>query len=175
MVARETIYQALFALVTPLLAPGAVDGPPDGNPNSAGTKAAPGTPSANHPFNLISREVIEVQRVPPNLQPVLFMDEAFEENVNSGDGLTKGKWTIYLHIGCCSQKGTASSTILNPLIDVVEPCFDVPVGEDKLTLGGLVESVELKGIAIKNLGNNSTKPDFRQAVCYLPIEITLAK
>lgn len=165
---RESIYQAIFALVTPLLAPGAT-------PASPGADATPGTPTVDRPFNLVSREVIEVQRVPPLLQPVLFVDEAIEENVDSGQGLTKGKWTVYFHIGCTSTKGTAASTILNPLIDMVEAQFAVPVAEDVLTLGGLVDKVELKGISIKNMGNNNTKPDFRQAVCYLPIEITLPK
>lgn len=165
---RESIYQAIFALVTPLLAPGAT-------PASPGVEATPGTPTVDRPFNLVSREVIEVQRIPPLLQPVLFVDEAIEENVDSGQGLTKGKWTVYFHIGCTSGKGIAASTILNPLIDKVEAQFAVPVAEDVLTLGGLVDKVELKGIAIKNMGNNSTIPDFRQAVCYLPIEITLPK
>lgn len=168
MFSREAIYQAMFALVTPLLAPGAT-------PAAPGVDPQPGSPTAQQPFNLVSREVTEVQRVDPGLQPVLFMDEAFEENDNSGKGLTKGKWTVYFHIGCTSAKGSPASAILNPLIDAVEAVFAVPVGEDALTLSGLVESVELKGIGIKNLGNNSTSPDVRQAVFYLPVEITLPR
>lgn len=168
MTARETIYQALFGMVTPLLAPGAtLGGPVDGQ--------APGTPTSAKPFNVVSREVIEVQRVPPLLQPVLFMDEAMEDYVRDGRGLLHHRWTVYFHVGCTSTPGTAASTILNPLIDTLEAALtpDAFAGSP-LGLGNLIEHAQLSGLSIKNLGNNSTEPDYRQAVAYVPFEIVFA-
>ncbi len=169
---REQIYQALFAIVTPLLAPGAVDGPPDGEMGADST-AAPGTPTAERPFNLVSREVVEVQKVPPALQPVLFMDEATEEYVDRGTGLVARKWTIYFHVGCTSVRGTAASSILNPLLDCLEAVLAETDG-DLLGLGDHLESAQLGGMSVKDLGNNSTVPDARQAVAYVPFEIVFA-
>jgi hypothetical protein len=103
MISREQVYEALFALVTPLRPPDAVDGPPDGELDESGNKAEPGTTTAAQPFNLVSREVIEVQRVPPSLQPVLFMDEALEEYPDDGTGLLHNRWTVYFHVGCTSE------------------------------------------------------------------------
>lgn len=166
---RESIYLPLFGLVTPLLAPGAVDGPPDGNA-SGSAQAAPGIPTSDKPFNLVSREVIEVQRVPPALQPVLFMDEAFEEYVSGGQGLYHRRWTVYFHVGCTSASGTAAATILNPLIDVLEAAL-APGDGNLLGLGDIVTMAQFAGLSGKNLGNNSLIPDQRQAVAYLPFQI----
>lgn len=142
MIARETIYQALFALVTPL----------QGNP-----------------FATVSREVIEVQRVPPLEQPVLFMDEALEDYVRDGNGLIHNRWTVYFHVGCTSTKGTPAATILNPLLDALQAVLE-PTG-NPLGLGDLIESAQLVGLSVKNLGNNSTAPTVRQAVAYVPFQI----
>lgn len=167
MIARETVYRALYALVTPLLAPGASLGGPCDNQQ-------PGTRTATQPFSCISREVIEVQRVPPSLQPVLFMDEAFEDAESGGYGLVGRKWTVYFHIGCTVPKGTPTSLVLNPLIDAVESAMQPEMGEEAQFLGlrDLIQNVQLSGMAFKNLGNNSTDPEARQAVCYLPVVIT---
>lgn len=167
MIAREIVYQALYALVTPLLAQGAALGGPCEDQQ-------PGTPTATQPFSCISREVIEVQRVPPSLQPVLFMDEAFEENTEGGYGLVGRKWTVYFHIGCTTAKGEPASATLNPLIDAVEAALQPEAGEEAQFLGlrDLIQNVQLSGMAFKNLGNNSTDPEARQAVCYLPVVIT---
>jgi len=175
MIPRETIYLALFALVTPLRAPGAVDGRPDGNGD-----AKAGTPTADKPFNLVSRKVIEVQRVPPSLQPVLFMDEAFEEFIREGTGLVKRKWTVYFHVGATAQIGTASQTILNPLLDTLEAAVTPTDPDDSHKLGlegpnNIIESAQFNGLAIKNLGGNSTDPNCGQAVCYVPYEIIFAR
>lgn len=169
MIAREALYTALYSLVTPLLAPGATEGGPTDDQSA-------GNPTASQPFNCISREVIEVQRVPPGLQPVLFMDEAFEDNIDGGIGLVGRKFTVYFHIGCTTQRGSPASTILNPLIDAVEQALQPTGGSERqdLGLGDFTISCQLKGMAIKNLGNNSLEPDTRQAVCYLPVEVMLS-
>jgi uncharacterized protein YejL (UPF0352 family) len=170
MIARETIYEAVFALVLPLLAPGVTAGPPDGKPDSSGNEAAPGAPSPAHPFNLISREVIEVQRVPPLLQPVLFMDEAMEDYVDDGGGLYHRRWTVYFHVGCVTARGTAAATVLNPLIDALEAAL-VPTDSNLLALGDIVSNAQVSGLSVKNLGNNSVSPDTRQAVAYVPFQL----
>lgn len=175
VISREQIYQALFALLTPLLAPGAEDGSPDG----ANDTARPGTPTDDRPFNLISREVIEVQRVPPSLQPVLFMYEMDEEFGDSGPGLTPLTFTVVLIFGVTSAKGTPGQTLLNPLIDRVLDALEPDNGEDEQQLSDadgtpLVEWVRVKGKAGKDHGNNSTSADVRQASYYLPLEIKLA-
>jgi uncharacterized protein YejL (UPF0352 family) len=167
---RESIYVPLFALIEQLRAPGATDGRPDGKPNESSVEAAPGNPTAARPFNLVSREVIEVQRVPPLLQPVLFMDEALEEYVDDGAGLYHRRWTVYFHVGCTSSQGTASATILNPLIDVLEAAL-APGDGNLLGLGDIVTKAQLSGLSVKNLGNNSLIPDQRQAVAYLPFQL----
>jgi hypothetical protein len=178
VITREQIYGALFALLTPLLAPGAEDGAPDGEAGMNGS-ARPGTPTAEQPFNLVSREVIEVQRVPPALQPVLFMYEMDEDFGDSGDGLTPLTFVVILIFGVTSPKGTPGQTLLNPLIDRVVDALQPPGGEDDQRLpdadgNPLVEWVRIKGKAGKNHGNNATDPDFRQASYYLPLEIRLA-
>jgi hypothetical protein len=170
MIARESIYLPLFNIVEQLLAPGAVDGPPDGKPNASGVSATAGTPTPGKPFNLVSREVIEVQRVPPGLQPVLFMDEALEEYVSDGQGLYHRRWTVYFHVGCTTTRGTASSTILNPLLDVLEAALQ-PGDGNVLGLGDTVTSGQFAGLSVKNLGNNSTDPNARQAVAYVPFQL----
>jgi hypothetical protein len=178
VITREQIYGALFALLTPLLAPGAEDGYPDGEQGQNGV-AKPGTPTAEQPFNLISREVIEVQRVPPALQPVLFMYEMDEDFGDSGPGLTLLTFTVVLIFGATSQKGTPGQAVLNPLIDCVLAALEPANGDDLQQLmdddgNPLVEWVRVKGKAGKNHGNNSTDPDVRQASYYLPLEIKLA-
>jgi hypothetical protein len=172
MVSREQIYGALFNLVTPLRAPEAIDGPPDGEQGS-GIVATPGSPTDLQPFNLVSREVIEVQRVPPLLQPVLFMDEAMEEYVLDGHNLLSNKWTVYFHIGCTSQRGTAAATILNPLIDLLQETL-APGDGNCLGLGDVVANAQFTGLSVKNLGNNFLDSDFRQAVAYIPFQIIFA-
>jgi len=177
-ITREQIYQALFALLTPLLAPGAEDGTPDGEQGQNGA-ARPGTPTADRPFNLVSREVIEVQRVPPALQPVLFLYEMDEEFGDSGPGLTPLSFVVVLIFGVTAPKGTPGQTLLNPLIDRVLDALQPAGGEDEQQLpdadgNPLVEWVRVKGKAGKNHGNNATDPDCRQASYYLPLEIKLA-
>jgi hypothetical protein len=164
MTARETIYTALFGLVSPLLAPGATLGGPV-------TGQEPGTPTALQPFNIISRETIEVQRVDPALQPVLFMDEAVEEYMDSGAGIIGLKWTVYFHVGCTSAPGTPAATILNPLLDLL--FATMTSFPPQLGLGDLVTKSQFAGMSVKNLGQNSTDPTARQAVAYVPFVITL--
>ena len=147
---REAIYKALFALVTPL---GARQG---------------GT------FKTVTREVEEVTRVDPGAQPVLMQDEVTEATNDEGENLPPRIWTVVFHIGVTSTKGTAGQSLLNPLIDAVEAALAPGVGDEKQTLGGLVEHVQIKGTAVKIHGNNSTRPDARQAICYFPVEIVLA-
>lgn len=173
MITRESIYGTLFAAVEALRAPGAIDGPPDGQPNVLGVSAVPGTPTPSQPFNLVSREVIEVQNVPPLLQPVLFMDEAIEEYTRDGNGLYHKRVTVYFHVGCTSMRGTASATILNPLIETLEALLS-PLNGDVLGFGDLVDTAQFAGLSPKNLGNNGTEPDHRQAVAYVPFEIVFA-
>lgn len=172
MTTREQIYGALFNKVVPLRAPGAVNGPPDGQAGSGAT-AAPGTPSSTQPFNLVSREVIEVQRVPPGLQPVLFMDEAMEDYMFDGAGLLHNKWTVYFHVGCTSVRGTAAATILNPLLDTLQQTL-APGDGNVLGFGDTIESAQFVGLSVKNLGNNFADPDARQAVAYVPFQIVFA-
>ncbi len=168
---REQVYTALFGLVTPLLSPWAVDGPPDGGPGIDGVPAAPGDATADQPFNLISREIIEVSRIPPALQPALLMYEMDEQYINSGDGLTKCVWTVVFIFAACSQRGTPGQTILNPLIDRVLSVLEPPAGEALNTLGGMCYQVLANGTAGKDHGDNSTSSDYRQASYYLPVQI----
>lgn len=169
MITREHIYGALFDIVATLRAPGATNGAPDGDPAS-GVAAAPGTPTAQRPFNLVTREVIEAQRVPPGLQPVLFMDDAMEDYVSDGNDLLHNRWTIYFHVGCTSVKGTAASTVLNPLIDLLQQTL-APGDGNALGLGDVLATAQFTGLSVKNLGNNFSDPNARQAVAYVPFEI----
>jgi len=164
MIARESIYVPLFNMLNTLLAPGAV-------PASPGVDAIPGAPTSTKPFNLVSREVIEIQRVPPLLQPVLFMDEVMEQYVQAGDGLYYHRWTVFFHVGCCGGKGVAMSTILNPLIDVVENLFLSAIEGNLIGLGDTLARAQFFGVSPKDLANNSTKPEYRQAGAYMPFEI----
>jgi hypothetical protein len=168
-VARETVYGALFTLVAALRAPGAVNGSPDGEPSN-GVTAQPGTPTSQKPFKLVSREVIEVQRVPPGLQPVLFLDDAMEDYVFDGRGLLHNRWTIYFHVGCTTIKGTAASTVLNPLLDLLQQTL-APGDGNYLGLGDVIAEAQFTGLSIKNLGNNFSDPNIRQAVAYVPFQI----
>jgi hypothetical protein len=166
-IARETVYSALFGLLTPLLAPGAT-------PASPGNDPQPGTPTAGQPFNLVSREVIEVSKVDPGLQPVLFMDEVLEEQGDDGQGLPYEKWNLLLHVGVTSPKGTPAAPLLNPLIDLVLAMVRPGDGDDIQDLGiPQVDSVRIMGAVVKNLGQNATSPDCRQALAYIPIQIVL--
>lgn len=172
MTTRETIYGQLFSLVSALRAPGAINGPPDGQPGT-GIIATPGVPTALRPFNLVSREVIEVQRVPPGLQPVLFMDEAMEEYNTDGNDLLHNVWTVYFHVGCTSVRGTPAASILNPLIDLLQKTL-APGDGNALGLGDALSTAQFTGLSVKNLGDNFSDPDFRQAVAYVPFQIVFA-
>lgn len=172
LISREEVYGVLFELVEALRAPGAVDGPPDGEPGT-GITATPGSPTDQQPFNLVTREVIEVQRVPPGLQPVLFMDEAMEEYVSDGNDLLHNKWTIYFHVGCTSVRGTPAATVLNPLIDLLQKTL-APGDGNALGLGDVITTAQFTGLSIKNLGDNFPDPSARQAVAYVPFQITFA-
>lgn len=169
---REQIYGALFNLLLPLRAPGAINGPPDGDPGT-GVIATPGNPTASRPFNLVSREVIEVQRVPPGLQPVLFMDEAMEDYMFDGRGLQHDRWTVYFHVGCTSVRGTPAATILNPLIDLLQITLE-PGDGNILGFGDFIESAQFSGLSVKNLGDNFSDPNARQAVAYVPFQLVFA-
>jgi hypothetical protein len=166
-VSREQVYQALFNLVTPLRATGAVDGFPDGK-GPRGAK--PGTPTADKPFNCVTREIIEAQRVPPALQPILMLYEFNELTTERGRGQSEREWQVILMIGVTSQAGTPGQTILNPCIEKVLAALEPSGGEELQTLGNLVDRVVLKGTAGKDHGNNSTA-GHRQATYYLPVSI----
>lgn len=152
--AREDVYKAMFALVTPLM---------------AGNK---GKISAATPFVLVTREVIEVQRRKPEEQPCLMQYEFNEANEYNGRLLVKRVWTVVYIIGVTHDAKTTGASLLNPLIDVVEACFR-PTDDEPITLGGLVTNVQLSGIAGKDHGDNSTKAEFRQSAYYLPVDIYL--
>lgn len=155
MIDRETVYQALFALLTPL-------------------KESDAEPYG--PFKTVSRETVEVQNVPPGEQPVLFMDEVMEEAEEPGQGLPIETWSVLLHVGVCSEKGTSAASLLNPLVDAVLTAVR-PSPPDDIQDLGLPESIDrvrVKGAIIKNLGQNSKKAGARQAVAYVPVQIILA-
>ena len=168
IITREQLYTTVFNnYLVPLLAPGAtLGGPVDGQ--------LPGTPTALQPFNIVSRETIEVQRVPPLLQPVIFMDEAIEEYSARGPVLGFVKATVYFHVGVTSVPGTPAAAILNPILDRLNEVLDPEGPPINLGLGDLIERAEFSGISVKNLGQNSTDPMARQAVAYLPFEIYFA-
>lgn len=170
MIARERFYNTtLFqGYLVPLLAPGAtVGGPISGQ--------TPGTPTTQKPFNIVSRETIEVQRVPPLLQPVLFMDEAVEEYITNGLYQTSLKATIYLHVGVCSAPGTPAASLLNPLLDLLNEALTSDEAQaTNFGLGDLIERAQFSGMSVKNLGQNSSDPKYRQAVAYVPFEIIFA-
>jgi hypothetical protein len=169
---REDIYQALFALVTPLIA--VDDATRAASPNHLQLPASAPT-TAEQPFRTISREVIECQRIEPGNQPVLMMYEMDEHFDDSGPGLTPYGFRVVFIFGVTSAKGTPGQTLLNPLIELAHDAIDRPDNEEDVnTLGGLVEWARVKGTAGKDHGNNSTSPDHRQASYYLPVEIKLS-
>jgi hypothetical protein len=154
MIEREPIYKALYAMVTPLQAKN----------QGALTKA--------QPFVTVTRKVIETQRVPPGEQPILMQYEMQEENEYQGRLMTKKSWTVIYIIGVTHEPDEFGAAMLNPLVDMVENVFTPQDGEP-ITLGGLVENVQLVGIAGKDHGDNSTKENARQAAYYLPVAIYL--
>lgn len=170
MIQRETLYKTTIfdKYLAPLLATGAqLNGPIPGQ--------TPGTPTPQKPFNVVSRETIEVQRVAPLLQPVLFMDEAVEEYGDRGKGLVLVKATIYFHVGVVSAPGTAAASLLNPLLDTLNAAFNTDLAlATNLGLGDLIERAQFTGVSVKNLGQNNTDPKYRQAVAYVPYEIIFA-
>jgi hypothetical protein len=145
-VSREQVYQALFALLTPL------------------------GPGGSGDFKTVTREVYPVQSWKPGEQPVLMLDEAYEDSQGDKFGLITNKWTSYIHIGITTTKGTPGATILNPLIDKVEAAI-WPTTKAVQTLGGLIYRISPKGRAMKDTGDNMTDPKARQAVYYMPLEI----
>lgn len=167
VIEREVLYGTLFNnFLAPLLAPGAALGGPV-------IDQLPGVPTPTQPFNIVSRETIEVQRVPPLLQPVLFMDEAVEEYMDRGTGLTFAKVTVYFHIGVTSMPGTPAASLLNPLLDTLNNILS-QAATYNLSLGDLIERAQFTGVSVKNLGQNSMDPMARQAVAYVPFEIFFA-
>jgi len=170
MIERETLYDTTIfqGYLVPLLAPGATVGGP-----IAAQK--PGVPTPTQPFNIVSRETIEVQRVPPLLQPVLFMDEAVEDYVTDGKGLVHLRFTIYFHVGVCSAPGTPAASLLNPLLDTLNNALSTD--EAMATNFGLDDAIEyaqFAGVSVKNMGQNSSDPKYRQAAAYVPFEIVIA-
>lgn len=154
---REQVYLALFALVTPL------QGPPKG------------PLPASKPFRLVTRKVLEVQRIPPEEQPVLMMYESTELPIWNGEALQSKVWTVYFIIGAEHSPSDPGASILNPLIDAVEAALlpNPLLGQEVQTLGALVTRAVVKGVGAKDHGDNSTKTGRRQSAYYLPVEITL--
>lgn len=148
---REGIYLAMFALVKPL--------------------ECTRTPTPDKPFRTVTRDVKETQRFPPLEQPVLMQFEMNESNVYSGRLLVKKIFTVVYIFGVAHKKSEEGASMLNPLIDKVEAIF-TSSDDEPITLGGLVENVQLIGNAGKDHGDNSTK-EFRQAAYYLPVEIIM--
>lgn len=144
---REEIYQALFALVTPL-------GP---------------APGGNGTFASVSREVQQVQRVDASLQPVLMQYEMDESWDWQAPPLAKKALDCWFLIGVQTNKGTPGATLLNPLIDAVENVLRAPLGQPFQTLSGYAFSCQPLEL-IKDVGDNSTQNP-RQASASLRVHI----
>lgn len=156
MVTRETVMQALFALVS---------GAADFQTKSRNIKLTPdNTPEI------------------PVLQPAIFMLEDAEHTVIGGRGQpAKRTWNVHLFIYAKIPDGltpgipdgvTPGASVINPLIDAIEIALAPSSGIDKAmnvqTLGGLVSHCWIEGETIKVPGDRN--PDGQ---CYAAIPLKI--
>jgi hypothetical protein len=138
---RESVYAALFAKLQSL--PGLVT---------------------------VSRRLQNVQDVAPESFPAAFQLQGEQSAKFSGNTPAvftwKADWLLYVHN---DDPTSAPSTSLNTLIDAASALLNPPPGQNKQTLGGLVEYCAIDGpvqVFEGVLGD--------RAVAILPISIVLA-
>ena len=127
---RETIYNALFALV-----------------ENAAT------------FKTTSRLLLHWTDVPAELQPALFLTQTKEAAETKRTGIPI-IWTfhatihLYANVGQQADSGQAPSTILNPIVDSICNLLQPPpgIGAGEQTLGGLVTRCRISGEIITDEG-----------------------
>lgn len=124
-------------------------------------------------FKTATRRMDTWDRVQAEDQPALLMSQRSEVA-----GFRKGlpiKWTLdldlflYVHTGALQDSTVVPSSILNPLLDLIEHAMqaDDPM-DDLCTLGGLVERCSYSGsiqVLEGTLGN--------EAVAVIPIQIVV--
>ena len=125
MTSRETIYAALFSLL-----------------------------SASAGFNTTSRRLVVWDDVPQDLQPALFQNQKKEiptgqPGLNQVWTLTVD---IFIYAHNMGDKSTAPSTIINPLIDAVQNAIAPDPVTNKQTLGGLVQHAGIEGSIVTDEG-----------------------
>lgn len=143
MIARETIFQALFALVSGL----------------------PG-------FVTWSRRGRLAKDVAPEEQPALFQEEGPGEVVKTqGEGLSALHY-LYVDLGFYvripDDKLVAPGSLINPLIDVVCAALEPDEDEERQTLGKKVYHCRVEGKILKNEGLLDG-----QASVVIPVEILI--
>jgi len=144
-VSRESVFQALFTLVS-----GALIG---------------GQPA----FVTTSRRLQQWSNVAPAQQPALFVMEGNQSAGESGPyGLTR--WELRAHLFIYARVGAdpeeTPSTTLNNLVDAVEwAILNVPKGQAQ-TLGGLVSDCRIVGEVVIDEGVLD-----QQALAIVPVSI----
>jgi hypothetical protein len=125
MIARETIYTALFALVT----------------------AAPG-------LKKTSRRLIAWEEVAPADQPALFMVQRTEmaKVVTRLPTVWTLKVDLVLYGNNSAQDSVAPMSLLNPIVDYIVAAMLPPIVPYEQTLGGLVERCRIDGEIITDEG-----------------------
>jgi hypothetical protein len=138
---RETIYAALFSLVS----------------------AVPGLTSA-------SRRVRHWNEVPAAEQPALIMEQV-GETAQYQSWTMPPRWVLHvdlaLYVNVGGDQQASPQALLNPFIDAVAAALAPPPGQEMQTLGGLVNACRLAG-KIEIVGGGDWGP---QAVALIPVEI----
>ncbi len=135
---REQIYGALFAKLS----------------------AIPGVVTA-------SRRLLHWSDVSPASQPSLFQVQKSETVTQQSAFQAVWKFHIDLYLYAFSPDSNVSgSTILNPIVDLIEQALSPPDGMQAQTLGGLVKYCHIVGQIITDEGVLG-----QQAVAVIPVEI----
>jgi hypothetical protein len=147
LASRETIYAALFTLVSSLYAA-----------------------DQSKMFKAASRRYVPFTEVPAQSQPALFQVQRREQPTQL-TGLPAG-WKmevdLVIYVNSTNYDDTTVSPLMNPVIDAVAALFDTTgqVGANKQTLGGLVHYARISGAIETDEGVLGD-----QAFAIIPIEI----
>lgn len=128
-VAREDVYNALFALLKSLT----------GIQNAA-------------------RQFIPWDQLQPEELPYLMQVETKEMAEVNGRGIP-ARWCLYVEalVVISSEKGNSPYPVMNPLIDIIEGVFFKDPNFGAETLGGKVSQVRIKGAVEKGQDKLGTK------------------
>lgn len=134
-VPRETIFAALFALVS-------------------GAKVN-GQPA----FATTSRRLRLPSEVSPAEKPALFLQQDDETaDQSSGYGATRWRLSAHLFVFAVADELTAPDAVLNPLLDAIESVLRAP-GFAKQTLGGLVDNCWIDAKVIRDPAPLTSAPN----------------